>query len=91
MDISVESVALTLAVVASMRKRVPRLDGWKSVLLTIAVAMAISYAGTTTVLPAWAEPLRAGLLLAILAIGGMDTARYLMGKAGNGNGNGRKD
>lgn len=91
MDISVESVALTLAVVASLRKRIPKLDGVYSVLLTLIVSLAISYAGTTAVLPAWAEPLRSGILIAILAIGGMDTARYIAEKANNGNGNGRKD
>jgi hypothetical protein len=90
MDISVESVALTLAVVASLRKRIPKLDGVYSVLLTLVVSLAISYAGTSATLPVWAEPMRQGLLVAILAIGGMDTATYLAGKATNGNGSGRE-
>ena len=67
-----EQVALVVAVVATLRVRLPKLDGWLVLLVAAVCAGAVSAAADSEVLPQWA---RQGVMVFFYAVGGVSLAK----------------
>ncbi len=68
-----EQVAIVIAAVAALRRRVPKLDGaW--VVLAVALVAALVSLAQLAQLPAWAGR---GIMVFVLAVGGVSVAQDL--------------
>ena len=75
-------VAIVLASVAGLRKTWPAVDGWRAVVAVVVVSLVLSTALAAYVEPGtWWRGLLAGVVVAIVALGGDQYLVRLAGKA----------
>lgn len=66
-DLPIQSVVLVLTLVAGIKRHVPTVKGWKTVVIALVAAVALSYDYS---LPAWAAPILTGLKVFAVTVGG---------------------
>lgn len=66
-DLPIQTIVLVLTLVAGIKRHVPTVRGWKTVLVALVAAVALSYDYS---LPAWAAPILTGLKVFAVTVGG---------------------
>lgn len=73
MDLSiVEQVALVVAVVATVRARLPKVDGWVVLVAAAVCAAGVAVAADASLLPEWG---RRAIMVFFYAVGGVTVAK----------------
>ena len=67
LEVHWQTILLVLAVVAAVKRHIPQLKNYKTLLFALAASLGLSYDYT---LPAWIEPVKDGLAVFAYAVGG---------------------
>ena len=79
LDLPWQTILLVLSVVAGIKRHDPKLKGWKTLLAALVASLALTY---DYPLPAYLVPLKTGLLVFAVAVGGHSYVIRLAGKLG---------
>lgn len=79
LEVHWQVVLLVLAVVAAVKRHVPQLKNYKTLLFALAASIGLSY---DYQLPAWLEPLKEGVAVFAYAVGGHAYIVKILEKAG---------